>query len=425
MQLLSPIKSPSKSPKKTISSILKDHGVSPTKSPSKSRKSLASIPLIIEAPPISPSTKSKCDVVKDEHTEMAEVLGTGPMRFGPPQVPISTKESMRHPSHLEAYIRLKVALEQNGLENNFTDSEVLRVARYHNFDVDRIVKLLKRMDPLYWNTSIFQMAPQLQTQTLFPLPNKLKTKDKKIQSFFYMNWSRHVPSQTHTSAILANVLYVMDSMDRVESNGSRQKMGLIANVTDFTMDNFSNDFCKQFVDALQGKKGPVHVDLVLLVNPSAAFEKKAWPVMKTLLSSSFKNKVHMIQSDQFNDFLVPGFDMLLPNEFANVGQLNVEELVEDFTRYREYLEAKLYPDERHPTKETGSLLRPKRQSSSSTSWLSSSTTGQRLKSSSGSMHNISCSLHTVDLALGRCEHDSTPPKMLTRNNPNESSLGVM
>ena len=367
----SPIKSPTKSPKKSIRAILKDHGVQESpRSPSKSsRSALPPIPSIILAPLCPPKSPTKLTKLvrgeKEVYNDMIEILGKGPMRFGPVRSPLVVKDTIRKPSDLEAYIQLKVAVEKNGLEQKFTDTEILRVAVYHNFHVERTIKLLKRMDPLYWNISATQLQRQLQTQTLFPLPQKMTSKDKMIKSFVYMKPSRFAPSEMHTSSIISNLLYVMDSLDRSTEDGERHKIGFIANMNDWSAENFTVDYCRHFMEALQGKRGPVHVDLFLIVNAPAWFEN-VWTVMKPMLSSGFRSKIHRIDESQLDEYLASGFEQYLPDELGN-GSMAVAEAVEDFTKFRQFVEGELYPNERRPSKETAHLVRPKCQGSSSSS----------------------------------------------------------
>uniref|UniRef100_A0A7S3P7W7 CRAL-TRIO domain-containing protein n=1 Tax=Amphora coffeiformis TaxID=265554 RepID=A0A7S3P7W7_9STRA len=436
--MFSPTKSPTKS-KLSIKAILKDHGVSPSpRSPSKSSRS-SEIPSILSinlAAPLSPP-KSPTKLMKyvrgekEVYNDMLEILGEGPMRFGPVRPPLVVKDTLRKPSDLEAYIHLKVAVEKNGLEEKFAENEIFRAALYHNFNVEKTIKLLKRMDPLYWNISVTQLERQLQTQTLFPLPRKLTSKDKKIKSFFYMKPSRFVPSEMHTSSIIVNLLYVMDSLDRSE-DGKRQKIGFIANMNEWTADNFTIDYCRLFMEALQGKRGPVHVDLFLIVNPPTWFEK-IWTIMKPMLSSGFRNKIHRIDERELGEHLGSGFQQYLPDELVS-GNMDAAEAVEDFIRYRQFVEDELFRDERRPSKKTAHLVRPKRhESSSSHRTRSSSNTdlaALSLRHSKSEMphHNWANaraapkgSMCSQSDSLSRCGEEGSPPSLL-RMNPNEQSL---
>jgi len=185
----------------------------------------------------------------------------------------------------------------------------------------------------------------------------LTSKDTTIKSFFYMKPSRFTPRETPTSGIIANLLYVMDSLDRfTDPNASRSnhKIGFIANMNDWTMKNFPVDYCLQFMEALQGKMGPIKVDLFLIVNPPSWFDK-VWQIMKPMLSSKFRAKVHMIHQDKLEKYLAKGYEKYLPQELAN-GQVDVASHVEDFIQYRKYVEKRILPEERRPTKDTLHLV---------------------------------------------------------------------
>ena len=295
---------------------------------------------------------------KETFTKMMDDLGNGPMRFGAARRPLDVKRRLlQNSSDLEAFIRLEVETEKHGLQKKFTIEQIFRVALYHNFDVEKSVRLLKHMDERYWNVSADQLAAQLETKTLFPLPSTLMSKDKKIKSFFYMKPSRFVPDDTKTSGIIANLLYVLDSLDQYTEPHGRNKIGFIANMNDWTMENFTVDYCLQFMDSLQGKKGPVTVDLFLIVNPPSWFDK-VWQIMKPMLSTTFRRKVHMIPETKLSDYLASGYEKYLPSELNN-GRLDVPDLVRDFIQFRRYIETKVYPDERRPNKETRRLVRLK------------------------------------------------------------------
>lgn len=295
--------------------------------------------------------------------KMLEHLGKGPMRFGPIR-PLDVKGRLLvNSSDLEAFILLEVETEKHQLQKKFTTYQIFRVALYHNFNVDKSIRLLKQMDQRHWNVTIDQLESQLQTRTLFPLPNELVSKDKKIKSFFYMKPSRFSPNETKTSAIIANLVYVLDSLEHYTDSETRNKIGFIANMNDWTMENFCVDYCLRFMDVLQGKKGPVKVDLFLIVNPPAWFDK-VWQIMKSMLSNTFRRKVHMIPEKKLDKYLAFGYEKYLPSEMKT-GRLDVPVLVDDFIRYRSYVEKHVYPDERRPTKETLRMVLPKQGLSSS------------------------------------------------------------
>ena len=313
---------------------------------------------------------------------MTRDLGASTMeRFGPARRPLNLKESLLtgRPSQLEAYLFVKIRAEHDAslIKHGFDTDLIFRVTVYHKFNVDKALKLLKRMHASpYWNSnrSVTQLEAQLLTHTLFSLPCQLTSMDKKIQSFFYMKPSRFIPNsvETPTSALIANLLYVMDGLDRFSShiatndhppggkkkNSNNHKIGFIANMNDWTMENFAPDYCKQFMECLQGKRGPVQVDLFLIVNPPAWFGR-VWNIMKPMLSLKFRAKVHMISESKLDRYLAPGYEQYLPQEFAG-GTMDIESHVQDYIRYRSYIETKVYPTEPYTIKETGCLVQPQK-----------------------------------------------------------------
>ena len=90
------------------------------------------------------------------------------------------------------------------------------------------------------------------------------------------------------------------------------------------------------MQALQGHTTPVRVTHFLIVNPPAWFGK-IWTIMKTMLSSEFQKKVHMIPECQLADFLAPGFEELLPDDMVT-GRASTDDMVQDWITYRKFIE---------------------------------------------------------------------------------------
>ena len=300
--------------------------------------------------------------------EVLAAVGEGPMRFGPVCRSTSVQEDLMKCSvpAMESYIKLKLAIDNEGidLQQRFTDEQIFRVAQYKDFHVGKSLRLLKRMDPRFMNTTARQLEDQLRTQTLFPLPC---VRSDSIDSFFYMRPARYNPNITPTPTIIANLIYVMDTLYERHRDYSKHKIGFIANMNDWTMQHFAVDYCFQFMQALQGRTAPLNVDLVsgwfwkreqrlfffinanticllpcpffsqfLIVNPPSWFNK-IWKIMKPMLSPAFRKKVHMIPEEKLGKFLQPGFSKHLPDEFK-CGQADVPALVEDFITFRKHVE---------------------------------------------------------------------------------------
>lgn len=263
-------------------------------------------------------------------------VGQGPMRFGPACKGRSIQEDLRNCSsdHAQQFIRIKLACDFDAkLKKSYTDEQIFRVATYKDFSVSKTLSLLRKMDIRYMNTTCKQLEEQLRTQTLFPLP---RVQSETIESFFYLRPSRYQPSQTPTLTILANLIYVMDTLYERHRDYEHNKMGIIANMEDWTMGHFSVDDYFQIMQALQGRLAPVHVDLFLIVNPPRWFGR-VWHVIKPMLSSGFRRKVHMIPEEKLGRFLQPGFAKYLPDELK-CGKAVVPDLVDDFITFRKHVE---------------------------------------------------------------------------------------
>ena len=204
--------------------------------------------------------------IEDIHQlEVLAAVGQGPMRFGPVCHSTSVQEDLmkcQNALAMERYIKLQLACEHEGLDKRYTDKQIFRVASYKEFRVSHALRLLKRMNVRFLNTTVRQLEDQLRTRTLFPLP---QLQSDTISSFFYMRPSRYSPNVTPTPTIIANLIYVMDTLWE-RHRDYNHKIGFIANMNDWTMQHFAVDYCFQFMQALQGRTAPVNVDLVSCIN---------------------------------------------------------------------------------------------------------------------------------------------------------------
>ena len=188
-------------------------------------------------------------------------------------------------------------------------------------------------------TTVQQLEAQLNTQTLFPLPTGLASKDGAVDSFFYMKPARYRPSKTPTSTITANLVYAMDTLAErhaydffnTSTAQTQHGIGFIANMRDWSMREFAVDYCQAFMQALQGIYTPVQAALFLIVDPPAWFGR-VWSIMKPMLGVGFTRKVFIIAHEELDHFLQPGFEQYLPDEFG--GDCDTATLVHDFIAYR-------------------------------------------------------------------------------------------
>ena len=285
--------------------------------------------------PLSSGSGLMTSADKIKQLEIYASLGKGPVGFGPVSRSLTIQQSLKACDNTAAmeFVLLRVKCESAKLSKKFTNEQIFQVAAYKDFSVNKALKLLKNMDPRFINTTIRQIQDQLRTHTLFPLQ---QIRSKHADSFFYMRPSRFFPEDMPTPTIIANLIYVMDSLYERYRDYTNHKIGFIANMNDWTMNNFCVDYCFAFMMALQGRSAPVNVDLFLIVNPPAWFGI-VWKIMKPMLHPAFRRRVKMIPEKDLDRYLEPGFSKYLPNEFE-CGQADVSSLVEDFISFRKCVE---------------------------------------------------------------------------------------
>eukprot|EP00977_Amphora_coffeiformis_P029152 scaffold39088_cov229-Amphora_coffeaeformis.AAC.2 len=290
------------------------------------------------------------------HISNAESVARGTEHFGPCVPPRALEDAVRRlsPERSGTFFAIRSKMDSLNVTYPFSDWQILRVASSHNFDVDKTVNTLKRIDARQLNITAEELRPQLSTMCLFPLPNGISAKANGVHDMFYMRPSRYFPKQTTTKAIITNLIYVMDTIFERYRDPCR-KIGFIANMDDWTMENFSISYCKQFMYALQGKIAPSKVDLFLIVNPPGWFDR-IWSIMKPMLASGFRRKVHMIPQSRLHEFLNVGFQKHLPNEFKGVGEASVPAMIKDFVTFRKHHENRT--GARMPRAEQTALMTP-------------------------------------------------------------------
>jgi len=127
----------------------------------------------------------------------------------------------------------------------------------------------------------------------------------------------------------------MNSMCEQSEKDATEGIGFMAYMKDWKMNNFSVNYCYQFMMMLQGRI-PVRVRVFLIVDPPSWFGK-IWGIMKPMLASEFRKKVHVIPESDLPKFLQSGFETYLPDDTVQ-GKADTQALVEDFVTYRKKVE---------------------------------------------------------------------------------------
>lgn len=166
--------------------------------------------------------------------------------------------------------------------------------------------------------------------------------------------------------IIDNLIYVINCMSEKEQN-SKNGIGFLACMNDWTMGNFDTNYCYQFMMGLQSVIVPVAVELFLIVNVSSfvaycyfprfitilgkhlmfffsflqkppSWFGKIWKIMRPMLKPSFRKKVKVINESLLDEYLMVGYQHYLPDDLS-CGTVNTFQLARDFVAYRRHAES--------------------------------------------------------------------------------------
>eukprot|EP00535_Pseudo-nitzschia_heimii_P013046 CAMPEP_0197193024 /NCGR_PEP_ID=MMETSP1423-20130617/26276_1 /TAXON_ID=476441 /ORGANISM="Pseudo-nitzschia heimii, Strain UNC1101" /LENGTH=269 /DNA_ID=CAMNT_0042646073 /DNA_START=85 /DNA_END=894 /DNA_ORIENTATION=+ len=266
---------------------------------------------------------------------------TGPERFAPSNDERTIQEQISSltEKERECFENLKAKWSNRTSEDSFDldDKMILRFAYCspgsEKFNEKTAWKVMEKFERRFLELKAVDLEEQLMSKTLFPIPG-LKTLEGG-HDVFYMRPSRYFPKKTTTEAIVNNLGYCMTSMQDGNEKNTREGIGFVANMDDWKMENFSFDYCLQFMNMLQGKI-PVRVRMFLIVNPPGWFGT-IWSIMKPMLSKDFRKKVNVIPEAKLSKYLSEGFEDFLPDEFAG-GRASTDDIVKDFVAYRKSIE---------------------------------------------------------------------------------------
>jgi hypothetical protein len=275
---------------------------------------------------------------KQIQRDLSEKLGEGPMRFGPVHIEVPVRQQLLNCQDFDACVNAFGNLyghwEMSGesRKKKFTETQMLRILRFTHFDDMRALSLMKRMDPRHFQLNSVDLEDQLRSKALFPVPG-LRTLEGS--NCFYMRPCRYDPHVTPTNAIIDNLIYVLDNYS---ARDPELKCGIafIANMSDWKLEHFSTEYCRKFMQVLQGRAFPARVNLFLIVNPPKWFGK-VWAIMRGMLAKKFIRKIHMIAEDEIGFFFKHGYETYLPDEFLE-GKASTDKMVDDFITYQREME---------------------------------------------------------------------------------------
>ena len=115
-------------------------------------------------------------------------------------------------------------------------------------------------------------------------------------------------------------------------------IGLIADLTDFSMGNFSIPYMSKFFMLVQGRLFPIKVESILFTNAPKWFDK-IWGILKQMMGTDFlKTSVHRVSfNGMVTHHLEPGWERYLTDDVF-LGQRNANQIVAEFIEQRKGIE---------------------------------------------------------------------------------------
>ena len=273
-----------------------------------------------------------------DYDQLERSLGKGPLRFafGRNERPISEQIDSLAPSQRACFDRLKNEGESMDSllctdSHSRNDGLYLLLARCSGFKYEKASMMMKNWQAgsAYYLLRCAELKEQLQRQTLFIPSPELKTRSGL--SVFYMRPSRYFPKVTPTPIVINNLAYILQVMLEKEDCSTRG-VAFVANMKGWTRHNFSLDYCRDFMNMLEGNVVPAKVELFLIVDPPVWFEI-IYNIILNMLSEEFAQKVKLVSSQGLGDYLADGYQEFLPDDMEG-GKCTTKTAIDDFIRYR-------------------------------------------------------------------------------------------
>jgi len=151
-----------------------------------------------------------------------------------------------------------------------------------------------------------------------------------------MRPSRYFPEKNSLDDLMRSLVYLLERMTEREAT-SINGLAFMANMADWGYSNFSVNYCKNFLDTMQGRY-PCRIRLFLIVNPPSWFSI-IWRIMRTMMSKQFAEKVFLPKGNELFNFVDAEN---VPKEFG--GTLDLDEALQSFIKYRYKVEGIEYTE---------------------------------------------------------------------------------
>jgi hypothetical protein len=146
-----------------------------------------------------------------------------------------------------------------------------------------------------------------------------------------MRPSRFFPGEESADKIIDNLVYVMGTMLEKEQ-ACVDGIGVIMNMSDWKMTNFSVKYWHKLMMTLQGRRVPARVSLLLIVNLPSWFGS-IWAIMRPMLGEPLRSSVVRIPFHEMDRYLSNDYERFLPDEM-HTGNMNTSQIIKDYIAER-------------------------------------------------------------------------------------------
>ena len=123
----------------------------------------------------------------------------------------------------------------------------------------------------------------------------------------------------------------------LERDTNHEGIGLIANMADWKMSNFSLSYWHKLMMMLQGRRVPTRVELFLILDPPSWFGS-IWSITKPILTEAFRRNVHIITFNEMGKYVKQGYHNYMPDD-VYFGKADTGRIIENFIEYRKRVES--------------------------------------------------------------------------------------
>jgi hypothetical protein len=188
-------------------------------------------------------------------------------------------------------------------DNSEAEDRMLYLAlHFKNFKLKKALKLLRYLDA--WLPTISRdrkltlsdARSILESRILFIFP---RSRSKLDLDVIYMEPAKFFPNRDNLDDLLYNLIYFIDALSK-RGNASKNGFALVANMTNWTMKNFSVTYAYNFMQTVNARF-PIKCELFCIVNPPNWFNK-VLTIIKPMMSNGLVDRLMLVKQSQLSAY---------------------------------------------------------------------------------------------------------------------------